>query len=225
MIKAIIIDIDNTLIDFHKSAYLAVQKSFIKHGLKFDDGVFETFVKINDELWLQIERGLLDRETLWGIRFQKVLGALNIDYDAPDQVEKDFRAFLYDIAIAVDGAKDLLEYLKGKYKVYAGSNAIYNQQINRLTLAGLIEYLDGIFVSEKIGYQKPSKEFFDACFENMNGVKQSEVVMIGDSVTADIKGGYLYGLTTIWFDHKNTGKTCEYANYTVNKLSDVKSIL
>ena len=225
MIKAIIIDIDNTLIDFHKSSYLAVQKAFIKHGLKFDDGVFQTFIKINDDLWIQVEKGNLDRPGLWAIRFQKVLGALDIDYPEPDQVEKDFRSFLYDIAIPVDGAKDLLNYLKGKYKVYAGSNSLYNQQINRLTLAGLLEYFDGIFVSEKIGCQKPSKEFFDACFENMNGVKQSEVVMIGDSITADIKGGYLYGLTTIWFDYKNTGKTCEYANYTVNKLIDIKGIL
>ena len=225
MLKAVIIDIDNTLIDFHKCAHFAVQKAFLRHGLNFNDGVMETFITINDGLWLQVERGEIDRETLWKIRFKKILSALNVTYSAPELVEKDFRAILFDTAIAVDGAKDLLRYLKGKYKVYAGSNAIYDQQINRLKLCNLLEYFDGVFVSEKLGYQKPTKEFFDACFSQMNGVSKDQVVMIGDSITADIKGGKEYGLKTVWYDYKKSGVKCEFADYTVESLMQIKDIL
>ena len=119
----------------------------------------------------------------------------------------------------------MLEYLSSKYNVYVASNAIYNQQVNRLTKSGLIGYVKDLFISERIGFNKPTKEFFDSCFKNMNGILPSQTVMIGDSPTADIIGGKDYGMTTIWYNHDKSNKPCEKADYKIENLLQIKEIL
>ena len=223
-IKAVMLDIDNTLLDFHKSAEFAMEVAFKNHGLEFRPGYIKIFHEINDGLWQEIEKGTLTRERLWEIRFNKVLSALGLKGDGP-KIEAEFRKILFDCAFLMDGAKELLEYLFGKYKIYAATNAIYHQQINRLTKAGIIKYFDNVFVSEKIGYQKPTKAFFDCCFSEIDKITPKETVMIGDSLTADIEGGLNYGMQTIWFnkDKKPFGDIMPH--FTICSLNQVKELL
>ena len=191
MIKTVFIDIDNTLLDFNESSKECIRQAFNEQGLVFDENTFPTFKRINDELWLKIEKGELDRLGLHKIRFNLVLNALGLSGDG-ELIEKRFREILFDTAIAIDGAKDILEYLASKYTVCAASNAIYLQQINRLAKTGMLGYLKEVFISEKMGVSKPTKEFFDICFNKVNAKKQ-EVIMIGDSISADIMGAKEYG--------------------------------
>ena len=223
-VKAVMLDIDNTLLDFHKSAEFAMEKAFKIHGIEFRPDYIKTFHKVNDRLWQEIEKGTLTREELWEIRFNKILSALGLKGDGP-KIEKEFRRILFDCAFLMDGAKELLNYLFGKYKIYAATNAIYNQQINRLTKAGIIKYFDKIFVSEKIGHQKPTKEFFDHCFKELDGVKPDETIMIGDSLTADVEGGLNYGMLTIWFNRENKTADEIKPHFTICTLDKVKEIL
>lgn len=217
-------DIDNTLLDFHACSRVALERVFNLHNLPFDDKTFPTFLEINDSLWLDIERGVIDKKGLFARRFKLVLKALNIDYPH-EQVESDYRELLSQVAIPIDGAFDLLDYLSEKYHLYAASNAIYEIQIRRLTDSGLIKYFKDLFISEKMGAQKPTKEYFDACFNRLQGVKKEEVVMVGDSISADISGGKEYGLTTIWYDFKKTFSKCPLADYAVYSLEEIKGIL
>ncbi len=224
MIKTILIDIDNTLLDFNESSKECIRQAFKEQNLPYNDNTFAIFKEINDGLWLKIEKGELDRAGLHKIRFNLVLNALGINGDGP-LIEKRFREILFDTAIAVDGAVELLKYLSKKYKVYAASNAIYLQQVNRLTKTGMIEYLSGLFISEKLGATKPTKEFFDLCMAGANA-KIEETVMIGDSISADIIGAKEYGLKTIWYNHNGESETKgKVADYIVNNLKGVKSIL
>ncbi len=223
MIKAILIDIDNTLLDFNESAKEAIRLAFEQFNLPFTDQTFSTFKRINDGLWLRIEKGELDRPGLHKIRFNLVFNELGIDFDGPT-FEKQFLANLFHVACPVDGAKEILTYLSSKYPVYAASNAIYDQQINRLTKTGMIDCFKGLFISEKIGFQKPTKEFFDVCFNALGGVKPSEVAMIGDSLTADINGGKDYGMVTCWYNHDGSDKQSEKADYKIDSLYQIKNI-
>lgn len=225
MIKYAFIDIDDTLLDFDKNATLAVKNAFSDLGLEFKDEYGPWFLEINDGLWKKIERKELTRAGLHEIRFKVVLKEFDLNGDGK-VVEELFRKYLFDLAIPVDGALELVKYLSGKYILCAASNAIYFQQINRLKKAGLLEYFYKIFVSEVIGHNKPNKEFFDACFSELDGATPQNSVMIGDSLTADIKGANDYGMKTIWFNKKKVQKPAQKI-YTemVTNLVDVKKYL
>ena len=223
-IKTVFIDIDNTLLDFNKNAALAMQIAFTKNGLVYKDEYAPTFLKINDGLWAKIEKGELTRAELVDIRYKLVLGALNLNGDT-HAIESDFRSTLSDCAEPVDGAKECLEYLYAKYDLYAASNAFLDQQKRRLELADMGKFFKDVYVSERIGHKKPTKEYFDACFRLSDGAKKESTVMIGDSLSADIEGGVNYGLTTIWFNRNKSACGSVKPHYTVTDLSQIKNIL
>lgn len=224
MTTTIFIDIDNTLLDFDKCAYLSMKSSFEDCGLPFDDNMFATFERINLALWHRLEDKIITKEQLFKLRWPTVLAGIGIDYDGND-MEARFKHYLYTYAVAIEGAESLLRYLSQKYKIYATSNATYEQQISRLKSAGFDKYFSGYFISEKVGAEKPSKEFFDHCFNHLI-VSKDEVVMIGDSPTADIKGGSIYGIKTIWLDRRNEQlPEGVKPTHIVKKLVEIESIL
>lgn len=225
MIKAVFIDIDNTLIDFGKCSRLAIKNGIESIGMQYDEIMFETFTRINDGLWLEIEKGTITKEQLYTSRWNIIFGELGIDFDSAE-FESIFFNNLTQIAIPVDGAKETAEYLSSKYILCAASNGPYNQQVNRLKNSGMLEYFTDIFVSEDIGYSKPDKEFFNVCFKKLGNIKPEETIIIGDSLTADIKGGIDCHMKTLWYNHfKVKSSDLIIADYTVDNLSEIKKIL
>ncbi len=223
-IKAVFIDIDNTLLDFNKCALWSMKKAFTDYGLNFEDSMFDTFNMINNRLWLRIEKGELTKEELYACRWNMIFALLGIEVNGVE-FENVFYSHLTESAEPVDGALELLKYLHGKYLVCAASNASYAQQIKRLGNAGMAEYLDEIFISEKIGFSKPKKEFFERCFEKIRPITPPETVMIGDSLTADIEGGAAFGMKTCWYDHNLTNEHSDLPDFTVRSLSEIKDYL
>ena len=122
-IKAILIDIDNTLLDFNKGGKIAMEKAFIECGLAYKDEYFKVFIRENDLLWLKIERGELTRQGLHKVRFQIIFDAIGIIGDG-DKAEIEFRKALFNVAETVDGANELLKYLSQKYKIYSLANRV-----------------------------------------------------------------------------------------------------
>ena len=226
MVKAVFLDVDNTLLDFDKCGAAAMRQGFEELGLSFEGWMyFDTFNHINDPLWEQIERGELTREELFAKRWNLVFNALGITGDGP-AFEKRFHDILLSAAVPVDGAVGLAAYLHEKYTVCVASNAFYHQQVRRLTLAGIAPYIDHFFISERLGADKPSKAFFDAALASLPGVRADECIMIGDSLTADIAGGVNAGIPTIWFNRLNilVPNDCK-ANHIVTSLVEITHIL
>lgn len=220
----VFIDIDDTLLDFTKCANDAIKSACNKFGVPYTTTLVDTFHPINLDLWHRLEKKEVTKEKLFDTRFQIVFDKLGIKADGI-AFETAFRENFHESAILVDGARDLLEYLRSKNKVYVASNASMHQQTNRMKKAELDGYIDGYFVSEEIGFPKPQKEFFDACFKALPDVKPQDVVMIGDSLSADIKGACEYGLKTIWYNHRNEPTSDVKCDYIVSRLSEVKNIL
>lgn len=220
----VFIDIDDTLLDFTKCANDAIKSACNKFGVPYTTTLVDTFHPINLDLWHRLEKKEVTKEKLFDTRFQIVFDKLGIKADGI-AFETAFRENFHESAILVDGARDLLEYLRSKYKVYVASNASMHQQTNRMKKAELDGYIDGYFVSEEIGFPKPQKEFFDACFKALPDVKPQDVVMIGDSLSADIKGACEYGLKTIWYNHRNELTVGVKCDYIVSRLSEIKNIL
>lgn len=224
--KAVFLDIDGTLLDFDGYVKESLQNGFRKFQLgTYDDHVYQVFEGINTDLWQQIERGELTREELMRIRFRRIFDLLRIDFDGP-VFEQHFRECLFDSAILIPGAKELVAYLAGKYTLCIASNGPYGQQENRLRKAGMLPYFRHLFVSEKIGAAKPSAAFFDACFSALPGVKPEETIIIGDSLTADMAGGAAYGMKTCWYNPSGKEAPAEpKMDYTVETLERIREFL
>ena len=221
-VKAVLIDIDNTLLDFNASAEKAMRDGFAFYGLTCPENLFGVFKKINDGLWLKIEKGEMTRADLHKIRWNTVFGELGVKFDG-EIFEKTFLGNLHDCAVPVVGAEDLLKYLSAKYPVYAASNAFYEQQVHRLSVSGLSPYITELFVSEKIGFSKPDARFFDKCFEKIP-FSPAQSAMIGDSLSADIDGGKKYGLITCWYNPTGMRIAAPCADFIVNDLSEIKNV-
>lgn len=226
VIKAVFIDIDDTLLDFSKCAQYAMSESFKDFGLQFERFMFPVFEEINAGLWHRLEKGEITKSDLYGKRWFTVLGEFGITHIDGHEFEKHFQKHISESAEKVDGAEELLAYLSSKYKIYAASNGPQEQQIKRLKKANLLEFFTDVFTSELLGVQKPDYAFFDACFGNLDNIKPDEAVLIGDSLHADISGGIKYNMTTIWFNKKNNGKLSDIRpDFTVNSLTEIINIL
>ena len=223
--KILLIDLDNTLIDFNECARHSIINAFEELGFTYTENVFKTFIEENVKIWKRLEKGEITKPQLRANRWNIILGKLGIDFDGT-VLEKMFENGVANHACPVEGAHDLLDYLQGKYKLYIVSNGFRFVQESRLKIGNFEKYFDGVFVSEDIGIPKPAKEFFDYCFENINHPPKDDVILIGDSITADILGGINYGIDTIWFN-KNNEPLPENINptYTVNTLNEIKNIL
>ncbi len=224
-IKTVLIDVDNTLLDFNLCSEETIRTIFDENGLHCDRYVLDTFAEINHGLWARIEQQTLTREELHRIRWPLVLDALHIEADGA-AFEKRFLELINVSHVAVPGAMELLQYLAPKYEVYVASNSEYDRQYERLELAGMIGYVKDIFASAKLGYPKPSKEFFDACFAALPGAKLEETVIIGDSIAADIRGGRDYGIKTIWYNHNHQDPVgITEADVIVDSLPEIMDVL
>ena len=225
MITNVLMDVDNTLLDFNKCAEEAIKIGFSKWNIEYNEKVFPVFLEVNDSLWRKIETGEINKKTLYQLRWKTIFERLGIMADGP-AFEQDFRNIFSDSKEPVDGAYEILDYLSKKYTVSVASNASYQQQIKRLTNADMLKYFAHIFNSEQIGYPKPEPNFFDACFEKLGNIPKEEVIIIGDSLSADINGGAAYGIKTLWFNYGKTDiPNYIKADFIVNSLDEIKNIL
>lgn len=224
MITTIFIDIDNTLLDFGKCSESSIIKAFKDNNLVFTDNVINTFHKINNKLWSQIEDGSLTKEGLHQIRWKLIFEQLKIDFNGVE-FENQFVSNLRESHETVEGAYEFLKYLSDKnYTLCAASNGPYEQQCHRLECADMIKYFKHIFVSENIGIAKPNVKFFEECNSRLGNIPKEEMLLIGDSLSADIVGGINYGIKTCWFNYANSDENSQ-ADYQINKLIDIKEIL
>ena len=225
MIKAVFIDVDDTLLDFRACAKEAMQATMKEFGMVYEESMFPVFWQINSELWQAIQRGELTREGLWEIRWNRIFAELGIQADGP-AFETAFHDKLAVSAVEVEGAREIMAYLASRYRVFVTTNAPHYQQVTRLTTAGMIQYVEEVFTSEKIGASKPSEKFFKACFAALPDIKPEETVIIGDSLTADIRGGVVFGMKTCWFNPDGKEVPQELAiDYVVHTLAEIENWL
>jgi len=207
--RAVFIDIDNTILSFDEYVKYGMRIGFDTFGLKeYEPWMYDVFKEENDKLWMSIEKGELTFDELKAIRWNIIFKRLGIDHDGPE-FETFFRHQLSECAIPMDGAMEMLESLRGRYILATASNGPYMQQIRRLDLAGMLGFFDYNFISEKLGVNKPAKEFFDKALAEINeGRSEAErilpenCVVVGDSMTSDMAGGRNAGMKTCFYDPK-----------------------
>lgn len=225
MKKIVLLDLDNTLIDFNECARHSIINSFKKHGFTYTEEVFKTFITENVKIWKRLEKGEITKAYLRANRWNIILEKLGIDYDGTI-IEEEFENGVAQGAYAVEGAYELLDYLYPKYELFIVSNGFRFVQESRLKIGDFRKYFKDIFLSEDIGIQKPAKEFFDYCFDKLEMPPKEDVILIGDSLSADIIGGLNYGIDSVWFNKNGEKLPCDIKpTYIVHKLKDIEKIL
>ena len=224
-ITTILLDVDDTLLDFKKTQDNALHNAFEKYGIELTEDIYSRYNEINHGLWKQYERGEIDRNTVLYTRFGTLFSELGIDVDGV-AFEHDYQSFLADGAYLLDGALQAVNHLASYYDLYVVTNGVASTQRKRLKESGLDQFMKNIFISEDLGCQKPDVRFFEHCFKEIPGLDRSKTLIIGDSLTSDILGGNNAGITTCWFNPrrlKNT--TTAVADIEIHSLNDLYEFL
>lgn len=227
--KAIFIDIDNTLLDFDAYVRTTMEQGFAHFGLPaYRPEMYHTFTAENNKLWRQIEEGTLTFAELQKIRWNNVFAALGIHFDGP-AFEHYFRAALHESAIPVPGAMELLQSLSGRALLCVASNGPYEQQLHRLEIGGMKPYFDYFFISEHAGAAKPAPAFFDYAFRELNEnrsvpILPQETLIIGDSLSSDIAGGLQYGMKTCYYRRLGAPAAPTGVDDTVTDLRQIPAL-
>lgn len=224
MIEFLFLDLDDTILDFHKAERIAVAKTIRDFGVEPTEEVLDLYHRINKAHWEMLERGELTREEVMVNRFAALFRELGAKPDA-SACAKDYEHNLSIGHYFLPGAEEAVEALHRKYRLFLASNGTASVQKGRLTSANLYRFFERVFVSQELGFNKPSKAFFDACFARIPGFDPAKAVMVGDSLTSDIQGGINAGITTVWVNPEHRPWGDIKPDYEIEGLSQLEKLL
>lgn len=225
MIRNVLFDLDDTLFDFHKAEKIALTKTLVHFGIDPTEETLALYSTINAAHWKRLELGEISREEVKVGRYRELFKTIGIECD-PVKATAYYESMLAIGHYFMPGAPELLEELYRKYRLYIVSNGTAKVQEGRIGSSGIAKYMDGIFISQILGANKPDKQFFDICFAEIPDFSLSETVIIGDSLSSDIKGGINAGITTVWFNPKRIENDSDIKpDYTIKELSEVPGLL
>lgn len=220
-VKYIFLDSDQTLLDFSYAEKFAFKSAMQKFNLPSDDDFYNSFSRENIRLWKCLERGEVEKSRLMTLRFENLLRNVDIDAPLPDVINKAYLSFLSTCGKTLDGAERLCSALSKKFKLYITTNGTAIAQSGRLKDSGLLPFIEEVFISDIIGYNKPKQEFFDYCFRKIGDYDKSRYMIFGDSISADMAGGRNAGITTCLYDPEDKIKMPnEYCDCKVTSLED-----
>lgn len=221
----VLLDLDDTILDFHKAEYFAIKKTFDEMGIDSRDENIALYSRINQHYWEMLEKNLIDRPGVLVGRFKTLFDEIGIEA-SPQKTQELYEHLLGIGHYFMPGAEELLEELNGKCRLFICSNGTAPVQAGRIKSSGIAKYFEHIFISEKIGYNKPSREYFEACFEQIDNFDRDKCIMVGDSLTSDILGGINAGIKTCWFNPKGkAGNKDVKPDYEISKLEQLPDII
>ena len=223
--KKLFFDVDDTLIDFKAAEKVALPAVFKEYQMDFTEKVEVYYKTLNRQLWLALERGEITREQLMDRRFGETMQHFGQNIDGRKMDER-YRELLVETIVLIEGAEEVLAELSKKYELYIVTNGMIKTQHARLKAANLTSYFTRIFVSEETGYQKPQIEFFNYVFANVENFEKSTSLIIGDSFSADIIGGFNAGIDTCWYNpHHVKVEASIQPTYVLRNLHDLVGML
>lgn len=221
----ILLDVDGTLLDFSQAEKEGIRAVLTRFGFPASQENTELYHEINASFWAAFERGEIRKEALLTERFRVFFERLGRETDGRAE-EAFYREQLDQSAALIPGALGLCGYLREKYQLYIVTNGTSATQYKRLKKSGLDQYVRDIFVSEDAGSQKPQKEYFDYCFARIPEKDPARMLIIGDSLHSDIKGGNNAGIHTCWYNPEGKpGEAGIRADYEVRRLADIFQIV
>jgi putative hydrolase of the HAD superfamily len=199
------------------------------------DRFFEIYTFHNERLWELFRQNGITKEILTRQRFELSFAETGITGVDCIGFNRDYLVLMPDQTRLCDGTENVLEKLSGKYEMYIITNGFSEVQYAKLESSGISRFFSKMFVSEEIGYAKPSPEIFRFALKYCNARKR-ESLMIGDSWEVDILGAMETGIDQVFYhpftgsklpedEEKFTKKDSKTTTYRINHLEELTGIL
>ena len=225
MFEYLFLDLDDTILDFHKAERLAISKTIREFGLEPTEEVLQRYHLINKWHWEQLELGKLTRAEVLENRFGVLFQEFGVEADKTACA----RAYEHNLSqghFFLPGAEEAVDRLSKKYRLFLASNGTASVQKGRMTSANLYRFFEQVFVSQELGHNKPSLEYFEAAFSRIPGFDRSKCLMVGDSLTSDIRGGIRAGIKTCWVNPGHALHPAEITpDYQIEYLYQLEELL
>lgn len=223
-IKVVLWDIDGTLLDFHVAEKYAIRACFDKFRLgECTDEMLRDYAEINAGYWKRLERGELSKPQVLVGRFEEFFGKAGIDITVAPAFNEEYQVRLGDTICFCTNALETVKALQGQVLQYAVTNGTKTAQERKLAGSGLDKLLEGVFISDIIGIEKPMMGFFDRVFQEIGAYERDEIMIVGDSLTSDMQGGNNAGIVTCWY---NPGGTKGHEGLRIDyEIQDIKEVL
>lgn len=225
MIQTVFFDLDDTLLDFHKAEAESLRRTLPAFGIEPTQAVLDRYHEINLAQWRLLEEGKLTRPQVLLRRYELLFAELGVAR-SPAEVCEAYERELAGEVWFISGAETLLELLAPRYDLYLATNGTAVVQHSRLKSAGLERYFKGIFISEEVGADKPEPEYFHRCFAAIPEFDPACAIIVGDSLTSDIRGGRNAGIRTCWFNPAHKLAEPEFVpDFEIHALADLPALL
>jgi 2-haloacid dehalogenase len=226
MIKVILWDIDATLLNFKMAEKAAIQKCFDLFHLGIcTDEMLARYSVLNAGYWKRLETGELKKEQVLVGRFEEFFQKEQIDFHQYKAFNDEYQYRLGDTICFNDNGYELVRQLKGQVKQYIVTNGTYVAQKRKLERSGLEELVDGVFISDQIGIEKPNIGFFDAVWKEIGHYERDEVVIIGDSLTSDMRGGNNVDILCCWYNPEGLSNDLGVRiDYEIRSLQEIPQL-
>lgn len=219
----LLVDNDNTLMDFNAAERKSLLETLTEAGLPADDAVCGLYHEINDALWKALERGETTQPQLKVERFARLLARLGRTDESPEELAAAYAGHLSTHGDVLPGAEAFLTALHGRMKIALVSNGISAIQHGRLSRCAFAPLLDAVIISEEVGAAKPDPRMVELALDRLGCADKADAVLMGDSLTADIPAAVNAGVDSIYFSLH--GRKSETATYTVHSYAEALQIL
>lgn len=225
MIDTILWDADGTLLDFEAAEKKSILQCLEKQGLTATDEQVDRYKSINIRYWKEFEKGNITKEELYPGRFVEWFDEMGVEGD-PIKMNDDYQIALGDNPVPMPDALAVLKLLKEEYRQYIVTNGSTIAQTGKLDKTGIVRIMNGVFISEEIGEPKPSIKYFEECKKRIPDYDSRKTVIIGDSLSSDMKGGNNAGIKCIWFNPNNEKAPDDIKiDAIVRTLSEIPQVL
>lgn len=239
--KILIFDLDDTLIDNRANVRHAYTKMIESVGEAYSTEGFQRWYEIDKKFWqdrqndlikipvhFQNETGKKSDEFLDWLRSQRVLIYFNYQISQEEAIRLNnlFMNALTECVIAIDGARDVLQYLKEKYHIIVATNGPKIAAKDKLSQIGCLDFVDKVLSADMLGYMKPKREFFDAIQNLLQNHNATDYLITGDSLKSDVEFAMNCGFDSCWFNQKREDLPAQYhPTIIIEALRELKSLL
>lgn len=221
----LLLDADNTLFDFDHANRAAFSAVCAQHGLPDTQENFRLYEQCNNHMWECFNRGECTKEFLVVQRFRDFLAALGVERDA-ESCNQTHLTTLGKSNILLPHAEEVCRQLSKTHRLYLVTNAVAAVQRERLQRSAIRPYITAAFISEEAGAAKPSPAYFDYVFAHIEGIDRQNCLVVGDSLSSDIRGANGYGLPCCWYNPKGAARPADLRiDYEITDLRQLLELV
>ena len=226
MYTIILWDLDNTLLNFTASEKYAFDTCMENAGITPTDELLAAYSKVNLSFWKRLERGEITKDALLTQRFPSFFEAVGISGVDTVLFQRTYQQLLGSVVYPLDNSLELCQKLHKSFRQYIVTNGVAVTQRSKLKISHLAECIDGYFISEEIGAEKPSTAFFDAVFSKIPDFKKENALLVGDSLTSDMLGANLAQIDACWYNPAGEAKNPDISiRYEIKNLWELEDII